>query len=67
MGSKVRSIEKLTVPGGIELRARSHSNRGTTYIIGRVLVKQEDLSKADFRLAVARGVEELMSSGERLG
>lgn len=67
MGSKVRSVERARVPGGVLLTTRSQSNRGTTYILNEIVVLRNSMTKIEFREAIAKGVEALMQSEPELG
>lgn len=60
MGTKVRSIERKPVPGGVEVIARGRSNRGTPYIHNSVVVLRGELSQEAFRNALGKANEALL-------
>lgn len=67
MGTKVRSIERREVPGGVELTARGKSNRGTTYICGNVVVLRGTKSKAEWDRALTQAIDNLTGRESKLG
>lgn len=61
MATKIRSIERRPVPGGVELIARGKSNRGTSYISNSMVVLRGDLPKDEFRKAIREAIRALLS------